>query len=72
MFSARLDDYAAMLAGSSVVNFLRRSDTDPCQCVRGGHSRATAQNSGARRGSGSPAHRRPRRSPGARPATHDR
>jgi WD40 repeat protein/serine/threonine protein kinase len=29
MFSARLDDYAAMLAGSSVVNFLRRSDTDP-------------------------------------------
>jgi WD40 repeat protein/serine/threonine protein kinase len=29
MFSARLDDYAAMLAGSSVVDFLRRSDTDP-------------------------------------------
>ena len=29
MFSARLDNYAAMLAGSSVLNLLRRSDTDP-------------------------------------------
>ena len=29
MFSTRLENYAAMLEGSSVVNFLRRSDTDP-------------------------------------------
>ena len=29
MFSARLDDYAAMLAGSTIVDALRRSDTDP-------------------------------------------
>ena len=29
MFSARLDDYAAMLEGSSIADALRRSDTDP-------------------------------------------
>jgi WD40 repeat protein len=29
MFSARLDDYAAMLGGSFIADTLRRSDTDP-------------------------------------------
>jgi WD40 repeat protein/serine/threonine protein kinase len=29
MFSARLDEYAAMLEGPTIANFLQRSDTDP-------------------------------------------
>jgi WD40 repeat protein/serine/threonine protein kinase len=29
MFSARLDEYAAMLEGSAIANFLQRADTDP-------------------------------------------
>jgi ATP/maltotriose-dependent transcriptional regulator MalT len=29
MFSARLDEYAAMLEGSTIASFLQRADTDP-------------------------------------------